>query len=165
MRSKTVHCNCLDASALVKLYIREAGSSDLHNYLHGQATWYTTQFCFFEALSVLKIKYKGHNRPDRISEDEYHNAGFALVADFEAHSERVRDINFTDVHVFDEVQRLCRKYASLDFSDAFQIVSVKRGYFSKLCGDSSTVLVTADKGLGEAAKREGIRTYLIGSPP
>ncbi len=163
MRSKTVHSNCLDASALVKLYVKEAGSDDLHNYLRGQATWYTTQFCFFEALTVLKTKYKRQNRPDKMSEDEYHNAGYALVADFEAHTERVRDINFTDVHVFNEVQSLCRKYASLDFSDAFQILSVKIGYFSKLCGDSSTVLVTADKGLDEAAKQEGIRTYLIGS--
>jgi predicted nucleic acid-binding protein len=56
--STAVRTHCLDASALVKHYIEEKGSDALRAYLHGQANWYTTPFCLFEALSVLKAKGK-----------------------------------------------------------------------------------------------------------
>jgi predicted nucleic acid-binding protein len=63
--------------------------------------------------------------------------------------------------VFSEVQSLCRKYQKIDFSDAFQILSVKKGYFSPLCGDSQTVLVTADAELAKAAEQEGLKVKLL----
>jgi hypothetical protein len=44
-------------------------------------------------------------------------------------------------------------------SDAFQILSVKEGYFSGLVGDSSTVLVTADEGLAKVARIEGVKSW------
>ena len=49
----------------------------------------------------------------------------------------------------------------LDLSDAFQLLSVKFGYFSSLVGESSTVLVTSDKGLAKEARGIGIRVWSV----
>jgi predicted nucleic acid-binding protein len=159
--STAVRTHCLDASALVKHYINERGSEALQEYLEGQANWYTTPFCLYEALGVLKAKAKNKNRPDRITEDEYHRAGFAILADFDFRSKPLPDIDIVDPLIFSEVQALCRKHPKIDFSDAFQILSVKKGYFSSLCGESQTVLVTADANLATAAEEEGLKVKLI----
>jgi hypothetical protein len=53
----------------------------------------------------------------------------------------------------------------LDLSDAFQIMSVKRGYFSSLTNDSATVLVTADNSLAQAARSEGLRVWNVNLDP
>jgi len=161
MTSIAVRTHCLDASALIKHYIKEHGSADLSAYLQGQANWYTTPFCLFEALSVLKAKFKNKNRPDAITEDEYHSAGFSMLADFDVRSKHLRDLDFINPLVFSEVQSICRKYPMLDFSDAFQILSVKKGYYSHFCGDSQTVLVTADADLAKAAELEGLKVELL----
>jgi predicted nucleic acid-binding protein len=159
--STAVRTHCLDASALVKHYISEKGSDTLRTYLKGQANWYTTPFCLYEALSVLKAKAKNKRRANRITEDQYHNAGLAMLADFDARSKNLPDLDFINPLVFSEVQSLCRKYPQIDFSDAFQILSVKDGYFSRLCGDSQTVLVTADAELAAAAELEGLKVKLL----
>ncbi len=156
--STAVRTHCLDASALVKLYIEERGSSELREYLRGHANWYTTPFCFFEALSVLKVKFKYRRE---ITEEQYHDLGLRLVAEFGARTRDIRDINFTDPLIFGKVQEMCRKHPALDFSDAFQILSVKMGYFSRMAGDSQTVLVTADKDLQTAAEQEGLQVHLL----
>jgi hypothetical protein len=54
--SSAVRTHCLDASALVKHYVPEIGSNELAAYLQGQPNWYTTPFCVFEGLNVLKMK-------------------------------------------------------------------------------------------------------------
>jgi len=54
---------------------------------------------------------------------------------------------------------------TLDLSDAFQILSVKQGFYSVLDGDSKTILITGDKKLSKAAKKEGLRVwYFLGEP-
>jgi predicted nucleic acid-binding protein len=53
--SRTVHATCFDASALVKLYIEgEPGTDALRRYWNSQATRYTTPFCLYETLGILK---------------------------------------------------------------------------------------------------------------
>ena len=47
------HAICLDASALVKLYVKEEGSDKIRDYVSRKGPWYTTLFCYFEALGVL----------------------------------------------------------------------------------------------------------------
>ena len=50
----------------------------LRVYLHGQPTWYTTPFCLYEALGRrLRQRPKIKIRLDRITEDQYHNAGLS----------------------------------------------------------------------------------------
>ena len=50
---------CVDASALVKNYVKE-DFSDESSYLRDHPDWYTTLFTFFEALTVLKVKCISH---------------------------------------------------------------------------------------------------------
>jgi hypothetical protein len=61
-----------------------------------------------------------------------------------------------DIMVFVEVERLVRKYKeTIDVSDAFQIVSIKRNYFSRFTSDSRPILITGDNALAIAARQEG----------
>jgi predicted nucleic acid-binding protein len=146
----------------VKLYINEDRSDVLRKYFHAESTKYTTPFCYFEALNVLKAKRFFRNA---ITEDEYHKATFDLTAGFGASSTNLPDIKLTDPIVISEVLALSKKH-SLDLSDSFQIMSVKKGYFSVLIGDSKTILVTADAGLANAARSEQIRVWnLMTEPP
>jgi hypothetical protein len=48
--------NYLDASAAVKLVIAERGSDHLNAYFANRSGFFITNFCLFEALSVLKRK-------------------------------------------------------------------------------------------------------------
>ena len=152
----SVRTNCLDASALVKYYINEPGSDELAAFLRDQANWYTTPFCVYEGLNVLKRK----KLRCEISAEQYYRAGLAMSADYAARTRGMNDINFFDPMVFAEVETLCRKH-SLDFSDAFQVLSVKRGYYAIFVGDSQTVLVTADRALSKAAEAEGLKVKLL----
>jgi hypothetical protein len=70
-------------------------------------------------------------------------------------------VDFITPSIFAEVLSLCRKYPKLDFSDAFQIVSVNKDFYSTFSGDSRTVLVTADAGLAKAAHLEGLKVAQI----
>jgi hypothetical protein len=73
-------------------------------------------------------------------------------------SERIDDLDFTSPAILAESKRLVEK-TTLDLSDTFQIISLKAGYFSRLVGDSKTVLVTGDIDLAKAARDEGLRVW------
>ena len=89
---------------------------------------------------------------------------FELTAWFSATSRQTPDLDFTNPSVFIDAQWVAKRN-SLDLSDAFQIVSVKSGYFSPLTGKSRTILVTADEALAKASRNEGIRAwYFLGEP-
>ncbi|MFC3115326.1 hypothetical protein [Cellvibrio fontiphilus] len=50
--------NFFDASALAKVYSKEYGSDILIEYFYNYApTKFTTPFCLYEALNVLKTKW------------------------------------------------------------------------------------------------------------
>ena len=73
-------------------------------------------------------------------------------------------MDFLSPIVFRNVQEIATRH-SLDLSDAFQILSVKEGFFSGLVHESETILVTADQELSKAAKREGIRVWYFMKEP
>ena len=152
---------CLDASALVKLYVEELGSDIVQKFVNTEPTRYTTPFCYFEALNVLKVKWLYRKE---ISKEEYHTATLSLTAWFAYVSKEVRDLDFTDPFIFRDVQTLSERY-SIDLSDAFQILSVKKGFFSRLSGESKTILVTADEVLAKAARAEGIKAWYFLTEP
>jgi predicted nucleic acid-binding protein len=139
----------------------EDGSDIIRRYLQGEPTQYTTLFCYFEALNVLKVKWLYKKE---IPKDAYHEATFSLTAWFSYISKRVPDIDFTSAMVLQEVLALSDRY-SVDLSDAFQILSVKKVYFSPFSGDSKTVLVTADKTLAKIARVEGIKAWYFLTEP
>jgi len=99
-----------------------------------------------------------------ISKEDYQKASLSLTSWFSHVSKRIPDLDFTDPLVFLEVKKLAEQY-SLDLSDAFQIVSVKKGFFSTLARDSRTILVSADEGLVKAARKEGIKAWYFLTEP
>ena len=161
MNSIAARANCFDASALVKLYVNEDGAEIIRNYFNRESTIYTTPFCFYEALTVLKVKWMYRKE---LTKKQYLDAAFELTAWYGASTRRINDIDFKSPMILSDAKRLADK-TSLDLSDAFQILSVKDGYFSHMSGDSKTILVTGDKDLAVAASDEGIRTwYFINEP-
>lgn len=162
MVSPPPRANCFDASALVKVFTREEGSDIVREYFHSRSpTKYTTPFCFYETLSILKVKWLYRKE---ITKEEYTDAAFRLVAWFGASTRYLQDLDLKEPRVFVMVRELAERH-SLDLSDAFQIVSVKEGYFSRLANDSQTVLVTADETLAKVAVLEGVKSwYCLGQP-
>jgi hypothetical protein len=157
-----VYAALFDASALVKVQIYENGSDAVRRYFNNQPNKYTTPPCFFEALGVLKAMR--FTRKHRISHETYETATFNLMAWYAASSDTLPDIKLTDPQVFRQVQEMSRKH-SVDLSDAFQLLSLKAGYFSPMTGGSQTLLVAADSGLAEAARVEGLRVWDVLKEP
>ena len=150
-----------DASALAKVYSDEPRSDVVREYFRLRSTKYTTPFCFYEAMNVLKSKWK---HKGQLSLEQYLNATFQLTAWYGASSCAIKDLDFTEPSTFSKAKDIALK-SRLDLSDAFQILSVKNGYLSVLVNNSSTVLVTADKELAEAARTEGLRAWNLMSEP
>jgi len=157
MSETSVRANFLDASALVMKYIKEDGSEKLEQYLRDQPTKYTTPFCFYEALNVLKRKWKFD---EMITKDKYLSTAFSMTAWFSHISRSIKEVDLLTPSVFSEVMNIVRRH-DLDISDAFQIISVKKGFFSHMSGDSQTLLVTADEELAKAARKEDICSWNI----
>jgi predicted nucleic acid-binding protein len=154
--SSAVRCVLFDASALVKLHIDEDGSDTVRAVFNAEPTKYTTPFCFYETLSVFQLKWK----KGTITLEKYLDAAWRLTAWYGAATRRIDDLDFSGHGVFSEAKRIVEK-TSLDLSDAFQLLSIKQGYFSPLCGDSATILITADEELAKAARSEGIRALYV----
>jgi hypothetical protein len=111
---------------------------------------YTTPFCFYEALNIFKSKWKHRAQ---LTEVQYGRCCRSLVAWFGGVTRRgfVNDQELTSAAALKWVGDLVSS-THLDFSDAYQIYSVKHGYFSALSGDSRTVLATTDKDLAVVAR-------------
>jgi predicted nucleic acid-binding protein len=156
--SPPVRANCFDASALVKVFTQEAGGEMVRKYFnHYSPTKYTTPFCFYEALSVLKVKWLYRKE---LSKEDYNESSFRLTAWYGAtfRLSSARDVDLVEPLIFFKAREVAERY-SVDLSDAFQILSVKEGFFSCLINDNQTLLVTADEHLAKIAKLEGIKSW------
>lgn len=159
MPHRAARTNLLDTSALVKLVVVEDRSEKLRRYIEAEPSWYTTPFCFYEALTVLKVKYMYHNQ---LTNDKYQKASFHLMAKYRGTS-KVYDLDLTDPTTFTYVQTIASNN-NIDLSDAFQIASIVKG--CPFAGDLRTVLITDDKDLARAARHENCRVwYLPDDPP
>ena len=155
MTREFARADFFDASALVCVFAAEPLSQKIATYFHTRTTKYTTPYCFYEALNVLKGKWKYKRQ---LTQAAYLSAARELANWYGASSRGIRDLDFTDHTVFTNAEQLAARY-DLDLSDSFQIVSIKHGYFSRLCRESATVLVTADQGLALAARSEDLRVW------
>lgn len=156
--------NFFDASALVKVYCPEHDGRLVRDYfLSRSPTRYTTPFCFYEALNVLKSKWKFQGQ---ITEAQYHSVASDLTIWYSRSraTRTIKDVDITEIETLREVRGMAEKH-SLDFSDALQIVSVKSGPFSNMANRSKTILVTADRGLAAAARIEGLRVWNVLDEP
>lgn len=154
--------NFFDASALVKVFARETDSAPLRSYWDTRSpTKYTSPFCLYEALTVLKVLWMYRKT---LTEAQYHQAAERLIVWFSATARYNKDLDLHDTAVLGSARELAQRY-SLDLSDAFQILCVKEGRYSHLVDRSQTVLVTADETLARAARSEGLKTwYCLGEP-
>ena len=157
MTDNAARAICLDASVLVKIHFEEPGSDIVRSHCAREPGRYTTPFCFYEALNVLKSKWKYQGQ---LTAEQYVGACTGLIAWYGGvyRAGRVRDPEFTSPETFRAVRELVQR-TQLDFSDALQIFSVKCGYFSRAADDSRTVLATADVPLAAAARAEGLRVW------
>lgn len=161
---KFIRIHYLDASAIVKLVLNETGSVELRQYFGKESNFTATSLCFAEALGVLKVKRFNQKS---VTDEEYFTGCDELMAYVADASIEIEDIEVKDRRVFDEVEKLIRKHnegkpndKTIDISDAFQIVSVKRNYFSRFSNtDSKPILITGDQALANAAREEGLRVW------
>lgn len=159
---KLIRIHYLDASAIVKLFVDEDGSDNLRIYFDSESCFNATSLCFAEALGVLKVKYFYRKET---SEEKYFAAADELLAMVADDTISVQDIEINDRSVFNELEMKARDYA-IDISDAFQLATVKRDYFSRFENDSKPILITGDKKLAEAAIKEGLRAwYCVSEAP
>lgn len=147
--------NFFDASALVKVFTEETDGEAVRVYFHqGSPTKYTTPFCFYESMNVLKSKWRYQGK---LTHDQYNQAAWDLMAWYRPLT-KYEDLDLSHPLVFSEVKAIATKY-NLDWSDAFQIVSVRDGFFARLVNDSQTLLITADSQLADAARSENLRVW------
>ena len=155
MPMTSARADFFDASALVKVFCNEPWSDVIRDYFYKRHTKYTTPFCFYEAMNVLKSKWRDRGQ---LSKYDYLDAAFGLAAWFSASSANLPDVSFTDHATFLRAHDIATR-TNLDLSDAFQIVSVKFGYYAPMMNESTTILVTADRGLAEVARNEGVKVW------
>jgi predicted nucleic acid-binding protein len=151
---KSIRTAYLDASAIVKLLVNEDGSDVVRDYVSRHSVFATTQLCFAETLGALKLKFIHQ----LLSREQYLAACADLMAHLRGQTLEIEDIGISASTIFDEVERVAAKHA-LDVSDAYQLLTLQRGAFSSLTGDSRPILITADRDLAAAARKEGLRVW------
>ena len=145
----------LDASAAVKLILQERGSQYIRSYFKDRSGFFITGFCLAEALGVLKRKWcRGE-----LSQEQYFERCYVLLAYLRKPSRiRVDEIELSSLDTFAKAEEIARRH-KLDLSDSLQLASVKHGRFSSCVPGFKTVLITADRALASAAKKEGLRVW------
>lgn len=144
----------LDASALFKLAVKESGSEAIEKYMSAEpaSTFYATSLCFAEALGILRSTYfhKG------IDQETYSKAG-DILRGYIGDRIELADMDISDSEIFWEVEKTAKRHG-LDIVDAYQIITIKRDLFSRF-QEAQPILVTADLGLAEAARKEGFGVW------
>lgn len=145
----------LDASALVKLVVDEEYSSRVRSYMFAESqSWrLCTSYCFAEALGALKLR----NKRGELTDNGYLVGSRGLIRLVREELVRILEGDFSSLAAFAEAERIVNAY-NIDFLDAFQVVSVK-GSWPQLAPASQPILVTADRGLANAAEQEGIKFW------
>jgi predicted nucleic acid-binding protein len=144
----------LDASVLFKLAVKESGSQAIEKYMAAEPTsaFYATSLCFAEALGALKSRYSQKG----IDQEAFFKAGDILKG-YIGDRIALADMDISDSEIFWEVEKTAKRYG-LDIVDAYQIVTIKKDYFSRF-PEAQPTLVTADSGLAEVAQKEGLRVW------
>jgi predicted nucleic acid-binding protein len=152
-----IKAHYLDASAMVMLLVDEADCdcAPVRRLFDAEPEFCSTPLCLAEALGVLKKKWD----QKRLTDDEYFRAAQQLIVHAWSGKVRVDDLALFDPAVFAQVEKKGRAHG-LDVSDALQLETIKKGYFSRaFVGGSAAVLITGDDELARAAAAEGIRVW------
>jgi predicted nucleic acid-binding protein len=154
----------LDASALVKLVAddpdEEPGRNALRDFYRNNPNLYATSYCVTEAFSVFKRKFLRK----QISEDQYVKYVQEFIRTVLGANLQIDEAPILSPVVLTEGQRLFQKH-KIDFLDCFQIVTVLQGRFRYMVDESQSILITADRGLAEAARKEGAKVWECTTEP
>ena len=155
----------LDASVAAKLAVKEPDSVVLEQYVAKRwaSQFYITEFAFYEVLGVLKRKWLKGELPDH----QYYSAFSVLEAYLKDDLLVIdRDFRPDDRRILLDLKDIVER-RRIDYSDALQIYALLNGRQRGRSGPFETVLVSADKGLVEAAELEGPRVWHFphGEPP
>ena len=144
----------LDASVLVKLAVKETGTEAIEKYMAAEhtSTFYATSLSFAEALGALKSRYSHKG----IDQETYFRAS-DILRGYIGDRIELADMDISDSEIFWEVEKTAKR-CGLDIADAYQIVTIKKDYFVRF-PEAQPTLVTADSGLAEAARKEGLRVW------
>lgn len=156
MRSETpLRPNYLDASALVKLVVREEHSTRVRSYVFEPShSWrICTSYCFIEGMTVLKTKW----RKSELSERAYIAKSRQLVRLVKDETICMVQSDFPGRSSFPEAERMVKSHG-IDLLDAFQLISV-RDSWEQLAKASKPLLITADRDLARAAIQEGLLSW------
>jgi predicted nucleic acid-binding protein len=139
---------------LFKLAVKESGSEAIEKYMSAEpaSTFYATSLCFAEALGALKSIYSHKG----IDQETYFKAG-DILRGYIGDRIELADMDISDSEIFWEVEKTAKRYG-LDIVDAYQIITIKKDLFSRF-QEAQPILVTADSGLAEAARKEGFRVW------
>ena len=120
-------------------------------------------------LGLVKVGYTTKDPELRADELNHTGSPYPYIVEYEVLIEDPYQVE-QRVHrrlasLFMEVEDIARRNG-LDIDDAYQIVTIKKDYFSRL-PHSRPILVTADSGLAKAAGKEGLRVWdcLTEQPP
>lgn len=154
---KILNIYYLDASVLIKLVINEVASDKIRQYFNNEGVLYTTQYCLYEALGVLKVMWKYRNK---ISREEYFSACEDLLTIVQDQNIQIDSISLSNSEVFRKAEKISTKY-DLDFSDSLQLVSLQFGEIAELSTTMNIILVTADEDLAKAANNEKLLSWYV----
>ena len=155
----------LDSSALVKLVADDVdelpGRDAVRAYYWPHAAHvYSTSYSVTEALSAFKSKYvRG-----RIVRDVYKLYIREFLKLTIGSNLRIDEVQILSPVVRDEFDRLIDTY-DIDFLDCFQLVTIMHGEYGVLVGGSKSLLITADKKLAEAARKENVEAWYCVDEP
>ena len=107
MTDKAIKTHYLDASAILKLFIKEDGSEKLEEYFSRHSVFFTTSLCFAEALSVLKRK---KNKEKILNQETYLAAAEDLCISAFGCTIEIDDISIAQPNAFRETERMAKKY-------------------------------------------------------
>ena len=144
----------LDASVLIKLVVDEPDCDLIRKFFYKNTNFCTTPMCLAEAIGVLKRKWDS----GEITSDKYFGATRKLIINTWGNEIELDKMELLDPTVHSQVEQMAKKH-SLDLSDAFQLWTILKGFYSVLVQDSSSVLITADRKLEMAAQSEKIRVW------
>lgn len=144
----------LDASAAIKLLTDEKEGDRLRAYFNSNSGFFMTSVCLAETLGVLKVKWCYRSE---LSQPKYLHLCRLLLGYVAEGRIQVYEPELHNNVIVASTKSLAEKY-SLDFSDAFQLVTL-REKFRGLAAESRAVLITADGPLASAARAEGIKVW------
>ena len=144
----------LDASAAVKLVLDEDDAAKVRNYFaKKRGGYWITDVCLVEALGVLKRNKK------RLGLNSYLSRCSMLISYIRNGRINLVETELQKIPIWNDTERIAKKYDKLDVSDALQIVTVQTHITRNFADDSKTILITADFELAAAARNEGLRAW------